>query len=188
MSDTPDDTSDEPPTTLLDPDTDDSDTTADTPVPPPGPASAIDWWALTPAQRLHELGRLRLFVGRLVTAYTLPSTIVPPCWELHEDAVRLLDALHRSYRTATLPGQTGDALISFHRDLALVRDELRTSFARYPCADHHDDHVYQASAQDWAADIATHGKASTTWRRAQAQAWAAYHHQLTTTHLQAPPP
>ena len=36
---------------------------------------AVDWWSLTPQERLEELGELRIFVARLMVAYELDSTV-----------------------------------------------------------------------------------------------------------------
>ena len=42
---------------------------------------AVDWWSLSTEERLKELGDLRIFVAKLVVAYELDSTFIPPCWE-----------------------------------------------------------------------------------------------------------
>ena len=133
-------------------------------------APTIDWWALTPQERLDELGPLRVFVARLVVDYELGAGVIPPCWEKHEWVVRVLDALHRSYLIATHPVQPGEALIGWHHNFVFVRDLLREAFTGSCTASGH----VPARSQSWAADIVAGGKDSQEWIRRQGEAMAAY--------------
>lgn len=100
----------------------------------PGPTHAVDWWALSPAARTVVLEPLRRWVARLVAAYDLDSRTVPSCWEEHEGAVRLLDALHRSYLLAADSHQDGEALVGWHHNLDFVRGQLRVLFSTCGCS------------------------------------------------------
>ena len=91
-------------------------------------APTIDWWSLTGAERLEELGNLRTFVARLVVDYNLDAGTVPQCWEQHEWAIRILDALYRSYLIATHPTQIGEALVGWHHNLVFACELLREMF------------------------------------------------------------
>ncbi|CED92458.1 hypothetical protein [Actinomyces succiniciruminis] len=137
----------------------------------------VDWWSLTPAQRASELAALRLFVGRLVAAYRWDSSTVPACWEQHEAAVRMLDALRQSYRSALSPGMGGSVMVAWHRDLAFIRGELREFFSGRACRTRHDPDSDAAALQSWAQDIEQHGRASRTWTKAQERAYQAYQRQ-----------
>ena len=136
--------------------------------------SAVDWWTMTAEERLNELGELRIFVARLVVAYELDSTFIPPCWEKHEGYIRFLDALHRSYRDATHPAQTGEALMGWHHNYQFVRDELMMRSKQLTCSTimHHP---FRAPA--WAAEIVDEGEDSLEWRRRQEEAMGAYRDQ-----------
>ena len=133
-------------------------------------APTIDWWALTPQERLEELGNLRAFVARLVVTYELDAGTVPRCWEQHEWAVRILDALYRSYLIATHPTQIGEALVGWHHNLVFACELLREGFTGSCTASEH----VPARPQPWAADIVTEGKDSQEWSRRQEEAMAAY--------------
>ncbi|MDO4900838.1 hypothetical protein [Actinomyces sp.] len=137
----------------------------------------VDWWSLTAAQRASELAALRLFVGRLVACYRWDSSTVPACWEQHEAAVRMLDALRQSYFSALSPGMGGSVMVAWHRDLAFVRQELREYFSGLACRTRHDPDSYEAALQSWAKDIDEHGRASDTWIKGQERAYAAYQRQ-----------
>lgn len=139
-------------------------------------APSVDWWEMDPADRVDTLGELRIFVARLVTAYGHQMTgAIPACWEQHEGAVRLLDALHRSYLVATHPAQVGEALIGWHHNLTYIRGELQTLFGMEACT---DDHHAPMSVPQWAADIDADGKESQTWQARQAEALAAYEREV----------
>ncbi|OMG10484.1 hypothetical protein [Actinomyces naeslundii] len=133
-------------------------------------APTIDWWALTPQERLEELGQLRVFVARLVVDYELESGVIPPCWERHEWVIRVLDALYRSYLIATHPVQPGEALIGWHHNFVFVRDLLREAFTGSCTASGH----VPARSQSWAADIVAGDKDSLEWIRRHREAMAAY--------------
>lgn len=144
-----------------------------------GRASAVvDWWALSPADRLAELDDLRLFVGRLVAVFRWDEGVVPPCWERHEAAVRMLDALRCSYAAATGPASGGFAATMWLRDLAFVRDELRGVFRSSSCRGSHNEAVWAAGAQAWALDVSERGRESDTWRRGRAEAVEEYRRAL----------
>lgn len=134
-------------------------------------APTVDWWALEPADRLRTLGELRVWVARLVVAYDLDARTVPPCWERHEGAVRLLDALHRSYLVAIHPTQVGEALVGWHHNLRFVCDELRATFVSGSCSA--SRHV-EPRPQRWAADIDAGGQDSEEWKKQQEAALEAY--------------
>ncbi|WP_052375320.1 hypothetical protein [Actinomyces israelii] len=131
-------------------------------------APTVDWWAMRDAERVKTLEELRVFVARLVVVYRLD---VPPCWERHEGAVRLLDALHRSYLIAVHPTQVGEALIGWHQNYAFIREELHAYFAGQACSP--TTHV-RPRPPAWAADINEGGRSSETWRAGQEEAVAAY--------------
>lgn len=133
-------------------------------------APTIDWWTLPDDERLEELGELRIFVARLVTDYELDAGVIPPCWEKHEWAIRVLDALHRSYLIATHPTQVGEALIGWHNNYVFARDLLREAFTGSCTASGH----VPARTQAWAADIVAGGKDSLEWSRRHEEAMAAY--------------
>lgn len=135
---------------------------------------AIDWWSLSAEERLKELGELRIFVAKLVVAYELDSTVIPPCWEKHEGYIRFLDALHRSYLDATHPAQTGEALMGWQHNYRFVCDELTTRSKQLPCtsAKHHP---FQAPA--WATAIVNDGKDGHEWQARQEEAMGAYRDQ-----------
>lgn len=117
----------------------------------PGPTQAVDWWALSPAARTMILEPLRRWVAELVAAYDLDSRTIPSCWEEHEGAVRLLDALHRSYLLATDPRQDGEAAVGWHHNLDFVRGQLRLLFSTCGCSQE-GGHV-QAHVPAWAKRI-----------------------------------
>lgn len=145
----------------------------------PSEAVTIDWWSLSDADRVAELDGLRLFVGRLVATYGWDERTVPACWEQHEPAVRLLDALRRAYAAALLPGQGGDVMVSWHRSLAFVRDELREHFGPGPCrAGVHDEATARAALQPWAVDISEHGREAAAWQEGQARAVGDYQRRV----------
>lgn len=135
---------------------------------------AVDWWSLTPQERLEELGELRIFVARLMVAYELDSTFIPPCWEKHEGYIRFLDALHRSYLDATHPAQTGEALMGWHHNYQFVREVLTALSKQLPCtsATHHP---FQAPA--WATSVVNEGKEGEEWQARQEEAMGAYRDQ-----------
>ena len=133
-------------------------------------APTIDWWSLSAEERLKELGELRIFVARLVVAYELDAGTIPPCWEQHEWAIRVLDALRRSYLIATHPTQSGEALVGWHHNYVLARDLLREIFTGSCTA---SDHV-PAHSQAWAAAIVAGGKDNQEWIRRHKEAMAAY--------------
>ncbi|CED91282.1 hypothetical protein [Actinomyces succiniciruminis] len=142
-------------------------------------APTVDWWAMTPDERLETLGELRIWVAKLIVAYGHRSVgSIPRCWEQHEGAVRLLDALHRSYLIATHPAQVGEALIGWHHNLTYVREELRTLFGGCACTDTHHAPLTPPS---WATDMAEAGKDSDTWQACQDRALAAYRQQVQET-------
>ncbi|QHO90290.1 hypothetical protein CWT12_01575 [Actinomyces sp. 432] len=151
------------------------------PAGPPAGAPAItglvDWWSLTPAQRASELAALRLWVGRLVACYRWDSSTVPACWEQHEAAIRMLDALRQSYRSALSPDMGGSVMVAWHRDLAFVRQELREYFAGLACRTRHDPVSHDAALQSWAKDIDEHGRLADTWIKGQERAYQAYQRQ-----------
>lgn len=136
---------------------------------------AVDWWSLSAEERLKELGELRIFVAKLVVAYELDSTFIPPCWEKHEGYVRFLDALHRSYLDATHPAQTGEALMGWHHNYQFVREALEACSKQLPCtsATHHP---FQAPA--WATAIVNEGKEGKEWQARQEEAMGAYRDQV----------
>lgn len=133
-------------------------------------APTIDWWTLNPEERIEELGDLRGFVAKLVMAYELDAGVIPPCWEQHEWAIHILDALHRSYSIATHPTQVGEALFGWHHNFIAARDFLREGFTGSCTASEH----VPARPQAWAADIVTEGKDSQEWVKRQEEAMAAY--------------
>ena len=133
-------------------------------------APTIDWWALTPQERLEELGNLRAFVARLVVTYELDASTVPQCWEQHEWAIRILDALYRSYLIATHPTQIGEALVGWHHNLVFACELLREGFTGSCTASEH----VPARPQPWAANIVAGGKDSQEWNRRQEEAMVAY--------------
>lgn len=133
-------------------------------------APTIDWWSLTGAERLEELGNLRTFVARLVVDYNLDAGTVPQCWEQHEWAIRILDALYRSYLIATHPTQIGEALVGWHHNLVFACELLREMFTGSCTASEH----VPARPQAWAADIVAGGKDSQEWSRRHKEAMAAY--------------
>lgn len=133
-------------------------------------APTIDWWALTPQERLEELGNLRAFVARLVVTYELDASTVPQCWEQHEWAIRILDALYRSYLIATHPTQIGEALVGWHHNLVFACELLREGFTGSCTASEH----VPARPQPWAANIVAGGKDSQEWNRRQEEAMIAY--------------
>lgn len=136
-------------------------------------AETIDWTTLSPEERLEELGDLRGFVARLVSDYELDGGSVPPCWEKHEWAIRVLDALYRSYLIATHPVQSGEALIGWHHNFVFARDLLREGFSGQCTASGH----VPARTQAWALDIVAGGKDSKEWQARQVEAVAAYRAQ-----------
>lgn len=136
---------------------------------------AVDWWSLSAEERLKELGDLRIFVAKLVVAYELDSTFIPPCWEKHEGYVRFLDALHRSYLDATHPAQTGEALMGWHHNYQFVRDELTARSKQLPCTSV-THHPVQAPA--WATAVVNEGKEGEEWQARQEEAMGAYRDQV----------
>ncbi len=133
-------------------------------------APTIDWWNLTGAERLEELGNLRMFVARLVVDYNLDAGTIPPCWEQHEWAIRILDSLFRSYLIATHPTQIGEALVGWHHNLVFSCELLRELFTGSCTASEH----VPARPQRWAADIISGSKDSPEWSRRHKEAMAAY--------------
>lgn len=135
---------------------------------------AVDWWSLSAEERLTELGELRIFVARLMVAYELDSTFIPPCWEKHEGYIRFLDALHRSYLDATHPAQTGEALMGWHHNYQFVRDELAACSKQLSCTSL-THHPFQAPA--WATAIVNDGKDGHEWQARQEEVMVAYRGQ-----------
>lgn len=138
-------------------------------------APTVDWWSISPAERLRILEDLRVFVARVIVTYGHRGLgSIPRCWEQHEGAVRLLDALHRSYLIATHPNQVGEALIGWHHNLTYVRDELKSMFSLAACTDSH----HQAfSVPQWAAEMNEQGKDAQAWKQDQEAALSAYRQQ-----------
>lgn len=135
----------------------------------------VDWWAMTPAARVEALDELRVFVARLVVAYGSRAGSIPRCWERHEGAVRILDALYRSYLIAIHPAQVGEALMGWHHNLIEARDELRALFAAEGCT---DDYHNMIPAPAWAREIAENGKDSQAWTEAHEAAIQDYRRAL----------
>ena len=131
---------------------------------------AVDWWSLSAEERLTELGELRIFVARLMVAYELDSTFIPPCWEKHEGYIRFLDALHRSYLDATHPAQTGEALMGWHHNYQFVREALAACSKQLSCTSL-THHPFQATA------IGNDGKDGHEWQARQEEVMVAYRGQ-----------
>lgn len=135
---------------------------------------AVDWWSLSAEERVAELGELRIFVARLMVAYELDSTFIPPCWEKHEGYIRFLDALHRSYLDATHPAQTGEALMGWHHNYQFVREALAACSKQLSCTSL-THHPFQAPA--WATAIVNDGKDGHEWQARQEEVMVAYRGQ-----------
>lgn len=117
----------------------------------------VDWIGLSIHEWGEEIGRLRLWVARIVTEWALPSSVVLPCWEQHGALVQLLGALRDSYDTLYHEMQPGTGSVDWQRYWAWGRSELAsiTGGMRCTATEHRPDKL-----QDWARSVAEEGEAS----------------------------
>lgn len=120
----------------------------------------VDWMSLSIHEFGDELGRLRLWVGQIVTEWALPSTVVLPCWEQHAAQVQLLGALRDAYDTLYHEMQPGTGSVDWQRYWSWARGELSqmTGSVRCTLSEHHPDKL-----QKWARDLAEDGVSSDTY-------------------------
>ncbi|MGP5624678.1 hypothetical protein [Brachybacterium alimentarium] len=75
----------------------------------------VDWLGLSIHEWGEEIGRLRLWVGQIVTEWALPSSVVLPCWEQHGAMVQLLGSLRDAYDTLYHEMQPGTGAVDWQR-------------------------------------------------------------------------
>ncbi|GEM_PF-2904728 len=117
----------------------------------------VDWMSLSVREWPDELGRLRLWVGQIVTDWALPSKIVPPCWEQHASMVQLLGALRDAYDTLYHEMQPGTGSVDWQRYWSWARSELASIAAGQRCTatEHFPDRI-----QEWARALTEDGETS----------------------------
>jgi hypothetical protein len=117
----------------------------------------VDWMALSAYEWQEEIGRLRLWVGQIVTEWALPSRVVLPCWEQHGALVQLLGSLRDAYDTLYHEMQPGTGSVDWQRYWSWARAELATLTGALSCtaSEHSPDRL-----QDWARSIAEDGESS----------------------------
>lgn len=117
----------------------------------------VDWLGLSIHEWGEEIGRLRLWVGQIVTEWALPSSVVLPCWEQHGAMVQLLGSLRDAYDTLYHEMQPGTGAVDWQRYWSWARAELSSMTGSQRCtpSEHHADRL-----QEWARSIAEGGESS----------------------------
>ena len=117
----------------------------------------VDWLGLSIHEWGEEIGRLRLWVGQIVTEWALPASVVLPCWEQHGAMVQLLGSLRDAYDTLYHEMQPGTGAVDWQRYWSWARTELSsmTGSQRCTASDHYADRL-----QEWARSIAEGGESS----------------------------
>lgn len=117
----------------------------------------VDWMSLSIHEWQEEIGRLRLWVGQVVTEWALPTSVILPCWEQHGSMVQLLGALRDAYDTLYHEMQPGTGAVDWQRYWSWARSEMASVTGGQRCTpgEHHADRL-----QEWARSIAEEGEAS----------------------------
>ena len=117
----------------------------------------VDWMSLSIHEWGEEIGRLRLWVGQIVTEWALPSSVVLPCWEQHGAMVQLLGSLCDAYDTLYHELQPGTGAVDWQRYWSWARSELSSITGAQRCtpSEHYADRL-----QEWARSIAELGESS----------------------------
>lgn len=136
------------------------------PVPPkPRFESPINWWTLSPIDRIETLSVLSVWVPELVSRYELADAVVPPCWFQHEPMVQEMLALYQ-YRNQqqVLPAAPPGAMLDFHAQFQLFLSRMRFWVGQSGCnVAEHFEHALQhwvvpgqATQAKWAVRIEDH--------------------------------